>query len=277
MAHRDHVLRRSVEIEDEVGLGIVLPLTFEGEVVGGSATEEDCQFVGGGEVREGSEETHVIGSEDREEVGDVEQKENEELLLRMNRVLEEEARSEISSMLESVFEDAVIGTAEAINMRARRVPEECRPMIREWIGEVQRIRDEDRELVCYYGYTARNRRRARGERGRLGNEGEVEVNAEDRDGSVVDTSEDGGSRGDGSGEVSVVPKEGKEGKQGMGYAKEMNYREEKDEVQPPASREAVAESRNERVPYGIQIVEGGAGGIYAWQDIEDEDEKLKEK
>ena len=172
----------------------------------------------------------------------------------------------------------MIGTAEAINLRARRAPEDCRPMIREWIGEVQRIRDEYRELVCYYGYTARNRRRVRGERGRLGNEGEVEVNAEDRDGSVVDNNEDGGSRGEGTREVSMVPKEGKEGKQVMGYAKEMNYGEEEDEVQPPASREAVAESRNESVPYGIQIVEGGAGGIFAWQEIEDEDEKkLKEK
>jgi hypothetical protein len=32
------------------------------------------------------------------------------------------------------------------------------------------------------------------------------------------------------------------------------------------------------VPYGIQIVEGGAGRIFAWQEIEDGNEKkVKEK
>jgi hypothetical protein len=225
MAHEDRVLR-SVEIEDEVslglGLGIAIPSVWmEGSVVrGGGKAVEDCQFVG---MREGSEETRVMGSEDRQEVGGVEQKENENPLLRVSRVLEEEVRSEISSMPGSVSEDVVIGTAEVVDMRSRRVPRESKEKVKEWIVEMERIlnsdEDGDRELVCFHGYTARERRRARGERERLGNDGEVEVDADDRDGSVVDTSEDGGSRSDGTGEVPVVPKEGK---QRMVYAKEMN-------------------------------------------------------
>jgi hypothetical protein len=213
MAHEDHVLRKSVEIEDEVGLGlglgVVMPSVWDGAsaVGGGRKVVEDCQFVG---MREGSEETRVMGSEDRQEVGDVEQRENEEPLLWVSRVLEE-ARSEISSIPGSVSEDVVIGTAEVVDIRSRRVPETSREKVKEWIVEMERILnsdgDGDRELVCFHGYTARERRRARGDRERFGNDREVEVDAEDRDGSVVDTGENGGSRGDGTGEVPVVPKE----------------------------------------------------------------------
>jgi hypothetical protein len=256
MAHEDHVLRRSVEIEDEVGLGlglgVVIPSVWEEVVVGGGSGKavEDCQFVGDGEPQENGETPLVV-----------------------RRVREGEARSEISS-IGSVSEDVVIRVAEAVDVRSRRVPEESREKVRKWIKGMERILnadgDGDCELVCFYGYTARNRRRAGSERGRFGSEGDAEGEAGDRGGSVLDTGEDGGSRGDGTGEVPVMPEEGE---QGVRYPREMNCRKEKDEELALGSREATTQSRNKSVPHSIQIVEGGATGIYASQEVEEVDEK----
>jgi hypothetical protein len=278
MAHEDHVLRRSVEIEDEVGLGLGLGVVMssvweKGSVMGGGAGLEDCRFLWGEEVsavREGEGEGSLEGDMNGYGNGDEAVPLAEQDLRRMGSGEVEDARSEMSSMLESVSEDVVIGTAEVIDMRSRRVPKESRSMVRGWIWDMERIWGGDSELVCFHGITARNRRRARGERGMLGNEGQVEVEAEDGAECVVDTGEDGGSRGDGTGEVPVVPKEGE---QGVRYPREMNCRKEKDEGPGPGSREATAQSRNESVPHSIQIVEGGATGIYASQAVEEVDEK----
>jgi hypothetical protein len=188
MAHEDHVLRRSVEIEDAMGLGIVVPSAFEREVVeGGGATLEGCQFDGREKAGQENEGTPFVGS-----------------------VRSDDLKSEMSSLPGS--EDEVVGTAEVIDVRLTRIPEELREKVREWIVELERVRDEDgdvdRESVCFHSYTARERR-TRGERGRLGSDGEVEVDAEDRDGGSV-YGGDGGSRVDGSGEVPVVPKKGEQ-------------------------------------------------------------------
>jgi hypothetical protein len=231
MAHEDHVLRRSVEIEDEVGLEIVFPSTFEGSVVGGGdAAVEDCQFGEREEIDEvggGGGKGRLEGDMNGYGNGDEAVPSAEQDLRQMGSEGVEDARSEISSMLGSVSEDVVIGTAEVVVLRSRRVPEESKEKVREWIGEMERILngdgDEDRELVCFHGFAARNRRSARSARGRLGNEAGAQVGARDGDGGAVYD----GSRVDGIGEVPVVPKEGE---QKVGYAKEMNYREEKDEV-----------------------------------------------
>ena len=58
------------------------------------------------------------------------------------------ARSEISSMLESVSEDVVIGTTEVVNVRSRRVPEESRKKVKKWIMNKG---DKDRKSMCFHG------------------------------------------------------------------------------------------------------------------------------
>jgi hypothetical protein len=71
----------------------------------------------------------------------------------------EDARSEMPSMLGSVPEDVVIGIAEAADLRSRRVPEESRENVKDSIAELERVRDgggdEDRELVCFHGYSTK--------------------------------------------------------------------------------------------------------------------------
>ena len=146
------MLRRSVEIEDEVGLGlgIVFPSADLRTMVRMdlSSLQDDDQFVRREGVGGGDEGTILMRSEDLE--------------------------SEISSMLGS--ENAVIGTAEIVVLRVRRVPEEWKERVSGWIGEVEKIWDkEDGELFCIEGCRNRNKRRARGEIGTLDSEREIEM------------------------------------------------------------------------------------------------------